>query len=77
MTIMLMFRLEMCIHKTHKYTSQGLDPSGSKAPTSDVSLHVTVLSAMAFEFLSGLFQHKTSYTIHFIVLVAYTSYIST
>lgn len=55
-----MMWLEMCTHKTHKYTSQGLDPAGSKASTSDISVHLTALSAMACEFLPLLFQHRTS-----------------
>lgn len=65
------------LHKTHKYMSQGLDPAGSKKSTSDTSVHVTALSAVACEFLPGLFQPRTSYTIHFIVIVAHILYIIT
>ena len=74
--MMWMLWLEMCIHRTHKYTSQGLDPSGSKASTLDISVHVTALSAMACGFLPGLFEYQTRYTIHFIVIVAHILYIS-
>jgi len=76
MTMMWRLWLEIHTHRTHKYTSRGLDPSGSKASTLDTSVHVTALSAMTCTFLLGLFQYQTSYTIHFIAIVAHILYIS-